>query len=327
MPRTRCRSAPSPGKIVHYHPPGGLGVRIDSAVYQGYAIPPYLRLAGRQADRARQDARRMPDAAASARSTSSWSTGSRRRCRCSARWCASQDIIDGDYHIHWLEQFLARGGMEHKSAPGVPGCASCACSVRRRSGRRLDRIVSVLGQERRRARDIRLGHEDRSGRSCASRRAGGIDDTRARAAVSRAARERRAVHAARQIDVGEQHVHLGADARFASASPRIRSRHARRNPARSSASAINSPIRNSSSTKQNPIVRMSLNIFPMVTAHAFRWQRNAHARKRSNCAKSLVNHPFANTLRRCSMQRVTSAAGGASIEPRGSRLNGTRRGS
>ena len=32
---------PSPGKIVHYHPPGGLGVRVDSAVYQGYTIPPY----------------------------------------------------------------------------------------------------------------------------------------------------------------------------------------------------------------------------------------------------------------------------------------------
>src|ERR1700757_3790481 len=32
---------PSPGKIVHYHPPGGLGVRIDSAVYAGYAIPPF----------------------------------------------------------------------------------------------------------------------------------------------------------------------------------------------------------------------------------------------------------------------------------------------
>src|SRR5205823_2033562 len=32
---------PSPGKIVHYHPPGGMGVRIDSAVYQGYAIPPH----------------------------------------------------------------------------------------------------------------------------------------------------------------------------------------------------------------------------------------------------------------------------------------------
>ena len=55
---------PSPGKIVHYHPPGGLGVRVDSAVYQGYVDPAALRLAGRQADRARQDARRMPDAAA-----------------------------------------------------------------------------------------------------------------------------------------------------------------------------------------------------------------------------------------------------------------------
>src|SRR5271155_2457447 len=31
---------PSPGKILQYHPPGGLGVRIDSAVYQGYVIPP-----------------------------------------------------------------------------------------------------------------------------------------------------------------------------------------------------------------------------------------------------------------------------------------------
>src|SRR5258707_731444 len=32
---------PSPGKILQYHPPGGLAVRIDSAVYQGYVIPPY----------------------------------------------------------------------------------------------------------------------------------------------------------------------------------------------------------------------------------------------------------------------------------------------
>src|SRR5262245_22866467 len=32
---------PSPGKIEHYHPPGGLGVRIDSAAYHGYTIPPY----------------------------------------------------------------------------------------------------------------------------------------------------------------------------------------------------------------------------------------------------------------------------------------------
>ncbi|GIR10181.1 MAG: hypothetical protein CM15mP21_4430 [Hyphomicrobiales bacterium] len=32
---------PSPGVIQTYHPPGGLGVRMDSAVYAGYAIPPF----------------------------------------------------------------------------------------------------------------------------------------------------------------------------------------------------------------------------------------------------------------------------------------------
>ncbi|RXI98349.1 acetyl-CoA carboxylase biotin carboxylase subunit [Anaerobacillus alkaliphilus] len=32
---------PSPGKIETYLPPGGFGVRVDSAVYQGYSIPPY----------------------------------------------------------------------------------------------------------------------------------------------------------------------------------------------------------------------------------------------------------------------------------------------
>ncbi len=31
---------PSPGSIKQYHQPGGLGVRVDSAVYQGYSIPP-----------------------------------------------------------------------------------------------------------------------------------------------------------------------------------------------------------------------------------------------------------------------------------------------
>ena len=32
---------PSPGKVNQYHQPGGLGVRVDSAVYQGYSIPPH----------------------------------------------------------------------------------------------------------------------------------------------------------------------------------------------------------------------------------------------------------------------------------------------
>ena len=32
---------PSPGKITQYHQPGGLGVRVDSAVYHGYSVPPH----------------------------------------------------------------------------------------------------------------------------------------------------------------------------------------------------------------------------------------------------------------------------------------------
>ena len=32
---------PSPGKITQFHAPGGLGVRFDSMIYQGYSIPPY----------------------------------------------------------------------------------------------------------------------------------------------------------------------------------------------------------------------------------------------------------------------------------------------
>jgi acetyl-CoA carboxylase biotin carboxylase subunit len=32
---------PSPGRIATFHPPGGLGVRVDTAAYQGYVIPPY----------------------------------------------------------------------------------------------------------------------------------------------------------------------------------------------------------------------------------------------------------------------------------------------
>ena len=32
---------PSPGRLVSFHPPGGLGVRVDTAAYQGYLIPPH----------------------------------------------------------------------------------------------------------------------------------------------------------------------------------------------------------------------------------------------------------------------------------------------
>ena len=101
---------PSPGKIVHYHPPGGLGVRVDSAVYQGYTIPPYynslvgkLIVHGKTRAECLMRLRRSLDEFVV--------DGIETTLPLFRALVREQDIIDGDYHIHWLEQFLARGGM------------------------------------------------------------------------------------------------------------------------------------------------------------------------------------------------------------------------
>jgi acetyl-CoA carboxylase biotin carboxylase subunit len=59
---------PSPGKITTFHMPGGLGVRVDTAAYQGYVIPPYydsliakLIVSGRNRQEAIQRGRRALD--------------------------------------------------------------------------------------------------------------------------------------------------------------------------------------------------------------------------------------------------------------------------
>ena len=101
---------PSPGKILHFHPPGGLGVRIDSAVYQGYTIPPfYNSLVGKLIvhGKTRQEClmrlkRALDEVVVDGIETTL------PLFRALAR---ETDIIDGNYHIHWLERFLARGGM------------------------------------------------------------------------------------------------------------------------------------------------------------------------------------------------------------------------
>jgi acetyl-CoA carboxylase, biotin carboxylase subunit len=102
---------PSPGKILHYHAPGGLGVRIDSAVYQGYAIPPYydslvgkLIVHGKTRTEALMRLKRALDEVVL--------DGIETTLPLFRALLAEKDIIDGNYHIHWLEQFLAKGGME-----------------------------------------------------------------------------------------------------------------------------------------------------------------------------------------------------------------------
>jgi len=60
--------APSPGRITTFHPPGGLGVRLDTAAYQGYSVPPHydsliakLIVWGRDRDEAISRGRRALD--------------------------------------------------------------------------------------------------------------------------------------------------------------------------------------------------------------------------------------------------------------------------
>ena len=99
---------PSPGKIVHYHPPGGMGVRIDSAVYQGYVIPPYydsllgkLIVHGKTRGECLMRLRRALDEFVL--------DGVETTLPLFRALVRETDIINGDYHIHWLEQFLASG--------------------------------------------------------------------------------------------------------------------------------------------------------------------------------------------------------------------------
>ena len=102
---------PSPGKILHYHAPGGLGVRIDSAVYQGYTIPPYydslvgkLIVHGKTRTECLMRLNRALDEVVV--------DGIETTLPLFRALVREADIIDGNYHIHWLEQFLAKGGME-----------------------------------------------------------------------------------------------------------------------------------------------------------------------------------------------------------------------
>ena len=98
--------APSPGKIIQFHAPGGLGVRFDSAIYSGYSIPPYydsmigkLIVHGRNRDEAIKRLRRaiVETVVEGVKTTLPLH-----------EWIISQDaFVSGEYNIHWLEKKLA----------------------------------------------------------------------------------------------------------------------------------------------------------------------------------------------------------------------------
>jgi acetyl-CoA carboxylase, biotin carboxylase subunit len=102
---------PSPGQITYWHPPGGLGVRVDSGVYQGYRIPPYYdSLIGKLIVHGK----------------------TRNECLMRLRRALSEFVIDGIettiplfndlirqpdianglYDIHWLEKYLKTDGPQ-----------------------------------------------------------------------------------------------------------------------------------------------------------------------------------------------------------------------
>ncbi len=100
--------APSPGCITSYHAPGGLGVRVDSALYQGYTVPPHydslvakLIIHGGSRNECLMRLRRTLEEYVIA--------GIETTIPLHQRLVADPDFINGDYDIHWLERFLARG--------------------------------------------------------------------------------------------------------------------------------------------------------------------------------------------------------------------------
>jgi acetyl-CoA carboxylase biotin carboxylase subunit len=104
---------PSPGRIAYYHPPGGLGVRVDSAVYQGYVIPPYydsligkLIVHGRSRTEALMRLRRALDEFVV--------EGVETTLPLFRTLVRNTDIQNGLYDIHWLEEFLAQEAKDEE---------------------------------------------------------------------------------------------------------------------------------------------------------------------------------------------------------------------
>jgi acetyl-CoA carboxylase biotin carboxylase subunit len=97
--------APSPGRIGDYHPPGGLGVRVDSGLYAGYQVPSHydsliskLIVHGKTRNEALMRLRRALHEYVI--------EGIETTIPLHQRLCENPDFVNGDYDIHWLEKFV-----------------------------------------------------------------------------------------------------------------------------------------------------------------------------------------------------------------------------
>ncbi len=99
--------APSPGRVIDYHAPGGPGVRVDSALYAGYRIPPHydsliakLIVFGDDREQCRMRLKRALEEYVV--------TGIKTTIPLHQALLDDPDFIAGDYSIKWLERWLAK---------------------------------------------------------------------------------------------------------------------------------------------------------------------------------------------------------------------------
>ena len=99
---------PSPGLVTGYHPPGGLGVRVDSALYQDYSVPPFydsllakVIVHGSNRNECLMRLRRALEEYVI--------TGVETTIPFHLKLIANADFANGAYDIHWLEKFIAEG--------------------------------------------------------------------------------------------------------------------------------------------------------------------------------------------------------------------------
>jgi acetyl-CoA carboxylase biotin carboxylase subunit len=100
---------PSPGLVTDFHAPGGLGVRLDSALYAGYSIPPYYdSLAGKLIVHGRDRAECI---ARLRRSLGEMVVaGIETTIPLFQDLLVEPDILAGNYNIHWLENWIKSEG-------------------------------------------------------------------------------------------------------------------------------------------------------------------------------------------------------------------------
>ena len=98
---------PTPGRVTAFHAPGGLGVRVDSALYAGYFVPPYydslvakfIVHAPTRADAINRMRRALDEFAI---------VGIQTTIPLHQRIVDDAEFQRGDYTIHWLERFVSR---------------------------------------------------------------------------------------------------------------------------------------------------------------------------------------------------------------------------